>query len=252
MEMLDTQAVEAAFRAPMRGFESVRTLHECTYRDSSTVMVCPTRGMIPQAVVEAILGMITVPNQKRSVRFVSGAEVADAYNKAIAEILGDWQLSKYRYILTFEDDNLPPIDGHLRLLDAIQSGPWDAVSGIYFTRRSPPTPLAIGDPAASSLDAMFDWKTRDVRAAIEAGETVEVNGLPMGFTLFKMDLFREMPAPWFRTVNEYVRAGDRIVGRRQATHDLDFCERARTAGKRFAVDCGVKVGHLDVATGVVY
>lgn len=234
------------------GFDGVETLHECTYRDSSTVIVMPTRGDIPQATVEALMGLISVPNQKRSVQFVEGAEVADAYNKAIERILSDWQLSKYKYILTFEDDNLPMADAHLRLLDRIQSGPWDAVSGLYFKKTEPHVPLAMGDPSVLGMDGGFDWKVRDVRPAMENGDCLEVNGIPMGFTLFKMELFREIMRPWFSTVNSYVMVGGKALGRRQATHDMDFCERARLLGKRFAVDCGVKVGHLDVATGVIY
>jgi hypothetical protein len=78
---------------------------------------------------------------------------------------------------------------------------------------------------------------------------MEVNGIAMGCALWRMELFRELAAPWFVTVNDvFPEKG----GAQCFTQDLYFCERARRAGKRFAVDFRVKVGHLDTETGVVY
>jgi hypothetical protein len=63
-----------------------------------------------------------------------------------------------------------------------------------------------------------------------------------------MDLFRSLPEPWFVTVADIVPD----KGPQMFTQDLYFCMNAKKAGKRFAVDLRVKVGHMDVATGVVY
>jgi hypothetical protein len=41
-------------------------------------------------------------------------------------------------------------------------------------------------------------------------------------------------------------------GSQMFTQDLYFCKRAVAAGKRFAVDMRVCVGHLDTQTGVLY
>lgn len=234
------------------GFEQVETLHECTYKESSTVIVCPTRGKIDYRVVEAWNDLIKIPNQRRSFLFCEGAEVGDAYNKLIQRILDDYNLSRYKYVMTVEDDNILPADAQLRLLDAIQSGPWDGVSGLYFGRREPSVPQVLGDPLTSDQFSVFDFKVRDVRNAMDNGYTLEVNAIPMGCAIFKLDLFREMPNPWFYTVNQYAIRDGKPFGRRSATHDLNFCEHARLKGKRFAVDCGLHVGHLDVATNRIF
>jgi hypothetical protein len=63
-----------------------------------------------------------------------------------------------------------------------------------------------------------------------------------------MDLFRDIPPPWYVTVADVV-PGKGIQG---FTQDLYFSERAVRSGKRFAVDMRVRVGHLDINTGVVY
>lgn len=247
--MLDMNTV--VDRVSGLGLEQIEHLRGCTYKDCSTVIVCPTRGMIHHRVVESWNDLIRVPNQRRSFLFCSGDEVGVAYNRMIERVLGDASLSKYRYLMTVEDDNLLPADAHLRLLEAIQSGPWDAVSGLYFQKQKGGAPLALGGPDLFNKFGV-DFTIRDVREAISENKTIEVNGIPMGCAIYKMDLFREIAEPWFTTVNNYFMVNGRPMGRSSATQDLAFCERARLMGKRFAVDCGLHVGHLDVETGEVY
>jgi hypothetical protein len=82
-------------------------------------------------------------------------------------------------------------------------------------------------------------------------ETIqECNGLGMGFTLFKLDIFKDerIPKPWFRTVQEWSEHS----GSRGYTQDLYFFENARKAGYKIACDTRVKVGHLDPSTGIVW
>jgi hypothetical protein len=74
------------------------------------------------------------------------------------------------------------------------------------------------------------------------------NGLGMGFTLFKLSMFRKVPKPWFKTLQEY----DPANGARAATQDLYFFQNAAIEGYKFACDNRVKVGHLDVRSGEVW
>ena len=243
-------AVDDASKSICDGaYDPVRVIHGCTYKDSSTAIICPTRGMIDYRVVRSWQRLVDIPNQRRSFTFVSGDEVADAYNRGIEEILGDWRTASHKYLLTLEDDNIPPPDAHLRLLDTIQSGPWDIVAGLYYAKNAAHTyPNAAGKIELGP----FDKSLVDTSEAEKTGGVLEVNGVPMGCTLFKMDLFRSMPRPWFKTVSEYLLLNGEAHGRRTVIHDLDFCERARLAGHRIAVDCGVRVGHLDIRNGVIY
>jgi hypothetical protein len=72
----------------------------------------------------------------------------------------------------------------------------------------------------------------------------------MGFTLFKMDLFRDerISRPWFKTVQEWTPEGGGAAG----TQDLYFFGNARKAGYRVASDNRVKVGHYDVAADFIW
>lgn len=226
------------------GYDRVQHLAGDSYLDASTVVIVPTRGAIHHRWVERFMQLMAPMNQKRHVMFVSGHEVGKAYDAALATILAHPDLSTWRYVLTIEDDNLPPPNAHLQLLESLRQTGADAVSGMYFTKGDLNMPMAYGDPASAS----FDFRPRDVREALAAGQCMPVNGIAMDCALWRMDLFRRVTAPWFVTVQEWSEAGAKCY-----TQDLHFCERAvRQHGAKFWVDCRVRVGHMDVATGEVY
>jgi hypothetical protein len=232
------------------GFERIQHHAGSTYRDSSTVIIVPSReDKFHVRVVQAWQNLIAPMNQKRAFIYVTGDEVGVAYTNMVKTILEHPELSKWRYVMTLESDNLPPPDAHIRLLESIEQFGLDGVSGIYFTKGDVNMPMCYGDPAAFQQTGVLDFKPRDIRAALNAGDrVVECSGIAMGCSLYRMDLFRQIEAPWFVTTSDIVE-GKGPVG---YTQDLAFCEKAKRAGKRFAVDLRVRVGHLDLATGVVY
>ncbi len=235
--------------SPGLGFERIKHIHGAGYRDNATVVVIPTRGMVDQRVIQRWLGLIAPMNQKRAIFFASdNDDPGKAYNQMIQMILGHPELSKWKYVLTLEDDNLPPSDAHLRLIESIEQFNYDAVSGIYFTKGEHNMPMAYGDPEEFKRTGKLDFRPRDIREALAAGQIMSVNGIAMGCALWKMELYRQIGAPWYVTLNDVV-PGKGVVG---MTQDLEFCQKARLAGKRFGVDMRVKVGHLDVGSGIVY
>lgn len=241
------QAVEL-LKAPGLGFERVQHIPGSTYKNSSTVIIIPSARPVPHKVIQSWLGLLAPMNQKRAILFTTGNEVGAGYNAMIAEILKNPELQKWKYVMTLEDDNIPPPDAHIRLLESIEWGNYDAVSGLYFTKGEHNMPMAYGDPAEFARTGVLDFKPRDVRTALASGQIMPVNGIAMGCGLWKMDLFREFAPPWYVTVNDVVEG----KGAQCFTQDLWFCERAVRAGKRFAVDMRVKVGHMDPATGIIY
>jgi hypothetical protein len=230
------------------GFDRVEHIAGSTYKEASTVIVIPTRGSIPDPVVSKWLGLIAPMNQKRAILFASGHEVGAAYNAMIQMILGHPELSKWKYIMTLEDDNLPPPDAQIRLLESIEWGHYDAVSALYFTKGEVNMPMAYGDPSEFASTGVLDFRPRDIRAALSAGQVMPVNGIAMGCALWRMSLFREIPPPWYVTVADLV-PGKGVQG---FTQDLYFCERAVRAGKKFATDMRVRVGHMDMGSGIIY
>lgn len=211
-----------------------------TYKDCSTMCIIPTRGYIHARVVQSIVTLLAPMNQKFNRIFMMGMEVGDAYSSAIETILDHHELSKWKYILTMEDDNLPPPDGLLKLIESLEGGVdgnrYDVVGGLYWTKGEGGQPMAFGDPHDFPLN---------FRPQIPKPDTVtQVNGLGMGFTLFRMDIFKnkDLPRPFFKTVQEF----DPQSGVKSYTQDLKAMENMGKLGYRFAVDSRVRVGHLEV------
>lgn len=222
------------------GFQRIEHVAKSSYRDNSMVVICPLRSpMIHKRVVEAWQGIEWPMNGKRAMFLVTGSEVGSAYDDQVADILGHPDLGKWRYVLTLEDDNIPPPKAVTMLTEAIEAGPFDAVGGLYFTKGEIGMPQCYGDPEHYARTGELEFRPRDIVSAVKQGHIVPCNGIAMGCSLYRMSLFRELPRPWFRTTA-------------QSTQDLHFCSNAVRAGKRFAVDCRVRVGHLDIQSGVVF
>lgn len=206
------------------------------YRDLSTLIVVPTRGSIPARAVEAWMGLMTPMNSPVVRLFVEGMEVGDAYEQALRFALDHEVLRDFKYVLTLEEDNVPPPDGLLTLYENIDD--YVAVGALYWTKGEGGQPMIYGDPT----------EILNFRPQVPVPETVqECHGLGMGFTLFRMEVFREIEPPWFKTLQEFGSGGGRSM-----TQDLYFFEKVRRGGLRVACDTRVRVGHLDTSTGIVW
>lgn len=247
-----------------------------TFKDLSTIIVIPTPGnklekrklnckkckTVNEYEHTSVNGLnpVIVESWKRLVKpmnvpilemMVNGYEVGDAYTKAIEMILANPALNKFKFILTIEHDNIIPFipntQGPLMMLyEDIERG-FDVAGGLYWTKGSPSMPLIYGDPKeknnknpAGYFKVRMDWKDGDI---------VECNGMGMGFTLFKLDIFKnkKIKKPWFKTLNDHGNLGPRLY-----TQDLYFFEKFRKEGYRCCVDTRVKLGHMDFATGTIY
>ena len=178
-------------------------------------------------------------NQSFQRVFVKGLEVADAYNSAIETILEHPVLSRTKYLLTLEQDNMPPPRGLIKLCESIEG--FAAVGGLYWLKGEEGQPMIFGKPGEEPVFAPQPPEPDTVQ---------ECNGLGMGFTLFDLELFRDerLPRPWFRGLQAYSPE----YGPWQSTQDLDFFKKIRRLDYRVACDTRVKVGHYDADTGIVW
>ena len=212
------------------------------YRDLSTVIVCPSRGQMPARVVQNWLNLMKPMNNKCFQFFVTGLEVGAAYNVAVDTILTHPDLKNWKYMLTMEDDNIPPADGLLKLLEDMQDTNYDVIGGLYWTKGEGGMPMIYGNPNETPINF------RPQRPIVEAIQ--ECNGVAMGFTLFKIDIFKDpkLRRPFFKTQQELVLG----VGAKAYTQDLYFCENARSFGYKFAVDTRIKVGHYELSRDLIW
>jgi hypothetical protein len=219
--------------------ESIKRLQKAqSYKDLSTVWICVSRGSLPCRIVGSWMGLMRPMNQKiLGPLFIEGKEVGAGYQAAVEMILAHPDLKNWKYLLTIEEDNCPPPDGLLKLYESIEK--FDVVSGLYWTKGEGGMPMCYGDP--HSMPKNFIPQIPPV-------DTVqEYNGLGMGFNLFRIAMFRKLPPPWFRTVQEITPQGAKSY-----TQDLWFFENAGREGFKFACDTRVKVGHYDVNNNMMW
>jgi hypothetical protein len=210
-----------------------RLMRSKTYQDLSTIIICPTRGLISAKVVQSWLGLMKPMNQKvLGPIFAIGMEVGEAYNQLIKMILDNPELSKWKYVLTIEEDNMPPPDGLLKLYENMDK--FDVIGGLYWTKGEGGQPMIYGNPKVIPKNFI---------PQLPISESLqECNGLGMGFNLFKLEMFRKVPQPWFKTMQEFTPG----KGAKVCTQDLYFFENAGKMGYKFACDTRIKVGHYSV------
>lgn len=205
------------------------------YNNLNTVWVTPTRGTCGTRVAFSWMNVMSAPNSALAKMCVEGFEVGKAYNEAITHILTNPALSQFKYVVTVEEDNMTPPDGLLKLYESIQK--FDVVGGLYWIKGEGGAPMIWGDPKEPGTYVPQPPQKDTVQ---------ECNGLGMGFTLFRLDIFKNPGfqfGRWFETIGE---KGSYM------TQDLNFFQKAQKLGYKFACDTRVRVGHYDATTGVVW
>ncbi len=208
---------------------------ERTYRDLSTIILCPTRGMIASRVV-ANWQYLRPMNQKViGPIFMERMEVGEAYNEGLKMILENPDFSKFKYLMTIEDDNYPQYpDGLMKLYENMDK--YDCIGGLYWTKGENGQPMCYGDPDVKPLNFIPRNPTPNT--------LTPCNGLGMGFNLWNLNMFKDKRfeyGKWFKTEQTYIRD----KGVKSYTQDLYFFEKAVQLGYKFACDARVPVIHWD-------
>lgn len=206
------------------------------YKNLNTIWVTPTRGVCATTVAFSWMNVMGPPNSAVCKIESRKMEVGAAYNETISSILSSEWGKKFNYLLTVEEDNMPPPDGLLKLFESIQH--YDAVGGLYWIKGENAPPMIWGDPKEPGTYV----------PQTPLADTVQpCNGLGMGFTLFRMDMFKNPGfefGQWFKTVADSKGA--------YMTQDLYFFKRAQELGYKFACDTRVKVGHYDIENDIIW
>jgi hypothetical protein len=202
-----------------------------SWKNQRIVVVIPAAELIPAKVALSLWNLAFPPNNGVVRILAQGMEVGDAYSQALEGILAEPNLSQWEFMLTVEHDNLPPPDGVLKLVERMEQHPeLSVIGGCYFTKGPGGVFQCWGDPK----DPVMNFRPQ---LPDPNGGLIECNGTGMGFTLYRLQMFKDsrLRRPWFKT--------QKVNG--MATQDLYFAQDARQFGYRFAVDCDVRVGHVD-------
>jgi hypothetical protein len=147
-----------------------------------------------------------------------------------------------KYIFFWDEDVACPPQAVPELIYKMEHNPDAAViGGVYCLKRNPPEPLVFQGNGNGSC---WDWK---------AGEFFEVSGVGMGCTVVRVEVFKDLKKPWFKTAMDYTRALDGLGGIESWSEDLWFCDRVNKT-KRWKVYCDGSIicGHYDMDTSKRY
>lgn len=216
------------------GKANARILKGASWKKQRIIVILPASDMVPAKCALSWWNLAFPPNNGVVRILAQGMEVGDAYSTAIENILANEELAKWEYILTIESDNAPPSHGVVKLVEEMEAHPELAcIGGLYFTKGEGGVAQIWGD----IKDPLVNYRPQlpDVN-----GKLIECYGTGMGFNLWRLKMFKDerIKKPWFRTLNG--KNGEGI-----GTQDLSFWSEARKYGYRCAIDCSVKVGHLD-------
>lgn len=215
-----------------------RIIEGGSWKKQRTVMLIPAGASIPTKVYLSHCALIFPPNQPAHRMAAIGMEVGEAFSNAIEQILAQPELSQWEYLLTIEHDNVPPVDGLVKLIKRMEQHPeFACIGGLYWTKGEGGVPQIWGDPK----DPVVNFRPQPP----VPGQLVECVGTGMGFNLWRLSMFKDerLRKPWFKTI-----AGKEGTG----TQDLYFWGDARKYGYRCAIDCDVLVGHYDAATDMTW
>ena len=217
-----------------------RLNRSAVYKDQSTICIIPALNTVATKAASSWLNLMKPPNQKFVNLFTSNLEVGEAYSQTIESILVHPELSKFKYILTMESDNTCPPDGLIKLLERMELMPeMSAIGGLYHTKGGESSvPQIWGD----IHDSVMNFRP----IPPVPGEFVECCGIANGFSLFRLDMFKDerLRRPWFKTTCSLTEGC--------YSQDLYFFSDARKYGYRCGIDCSVLCGHIDMQTGFVW
>lgn len=132
------------------------------------------------------------------------------------------------HILFMDTDQTYPVDAIAKMLSLADAG--HPIVGTVVYRRYPdydPLCFRFGDGGL--------LKVPDKE--IFSDEVIEVDATGAGCILFDMEVFKNVPEPWFFDINKR-------LGKKGPGEDIGFCMKCRQAGYPIVVDTSIKIGHL--------
>lgn len=197
------------------------------FNSNYLLVAIPSRGMVSCEFVSSLLAQGDPLNMSISYRFEVGGEVGESRNRLVEHALRIGA----EYILFIDDDVILPTNCFNKLVYWAKKG-HDVVSGVYYSKQIPPQPLIFKGRGNGYLS---DWKV---------GDTIEdADGIGMGITLIKTDVFKRISKPWYKSVvNQKEKGGKGLVS---VDESLYFCDKLKLSGVKILVDTSIQGIHFD-------
>lgn len=205
-----------------------------------------TLGMVPIEYHVASSRLQFPVNGRAQSMIVKKYEVGKARDLCVDHLLRLPEENRPEYMFFFGDDMIPEWDGLIRLYDEMVTGKWDVLTGLYYIKAEPPVPLTWRNDTIGWMMPGIHYKV---------GEVIDVDVTGMDFTLIRTSFLQKMAEqverPFFKTGPGPFpyQSIEQIV---TFTEDVYFLAKARKCGGKIGVHTGVKVGHYDIKSGMIY
>ena len=216
-----------------------------------------TLGMVPIEFVVGFGRMQMPINGQVFQHIIKGMEVGQARNLAVQHMMSMPKGHRPKWLFFLGDDMIPPWDGFVRLYEEAEKNDWGCLTGLYYWKGEPPTPLTWRNDHIGRLKPGHDYKVGDVI-------WVDLTGLD--FTLIRTSVLEEMEEKWpgepfFKTgpslraslpdaIKEHADANKKSIV--MHTEDVWFYNKVKSLGHKIGVHTGVRVAHIDVKSGMIY
>jgi len=168
---------------------------------------------------------------------VKGRPVDEARNQ-IAQSAVD---KKAKFLFFIDEDVTPPAHTIRQFIYHMEHFPKVGVcGGIYCHKSYPQMPMVFRGNGAGPY---WDWKV---------GEVFECSGIGMGCTMIRVDILKDIPKPWFKTVDSVEGYLDGKNLGEIWTEDLYFLKKVEEAGWQIIADGGILPNHWDAKSGTPY
>lgn len=146
-----------------------------------------------------------------------------------------------KYLFFIDEDVTPPGHAIRQLIYHLEHFPKAAIAaGIYCHKSEPPMPMVF---RGNGHGPYWQWK---------AGEVFDCSGVGMGCALIRVEALKDIPQPWFKTVDSVDSFIEGIPHGEMWTEDLYFCDKVTKAGFMILADGGILPNHMNSITGQAY
>lgn len=193
---------------------------------------------LPPQLLLAFKAMATPMNYNCVMQTLVGVPIGEA-REQFATLAVE---NKCKYLFFWDEDVACPPQAIPELIYKMEHTPdAAAIGGVYCLKRDPTEPLVF---QGNGNGPSWDWK---------AGEFFECSGIGMGCTVLRVEAFKDLKKPWFKTVHDYTRMLDGQSAIESWTEDLWFCQRlADTKKWKVYCDASLLCTHYDLVSGKGY